>query len=113
LTNLYFRLCPPGGFLNCLQCPPFSPYSQRPDVSPENFQFVGATQNCGSFSPPPAPFSKGTPSVPSAAGTKKNVTIGIDDENHIEVDRSVKTRSYWSHDEEVRLVIIISCFYSN
>jgi hypothetical protein len=83
--------------------------SQRPEVSPENFHFVGATQNFGSFSPPAAPFSKGTPSVPSAAGTKKNVTIDIDDENHIEVDRSVKTRLYWSHDE-VRLVIIFFLF---
>ncbi|PWZ10512.1 hypothetical protein Zm00014a_015600 [Zea mays] len=79
-------------FLSYLQ-PPFSPLSQDPEPSSEDFYFVGSSQNFGSFSPTPAPFSKGTPPAISAAGSKKN---DIDDDNDVEVDRSA------THDE-VRL----------
>lgn len=86
-------------FLSYLQ-PPFSPLSQDPEPSSEDFYFVGSSQNFGSFSPTPAPFSKGTPPAISAAGSKKN---DIDDDNDVEVDRSA------THDE-VRLVTIFSSF---
>uniref|UniRef100_A0A0A9DL61 Uncharacterized protein n=1 Tax=Arundo donax TaxID=35708 RepID=A0A0A9DL61_ARUDO len=54
---------PPGGFMNLLQHPKFLPFTQGP-YRPENFHFVGGISQ---FSPPPAPYGKGTlsPSDPS------------------------------------------------
>lgn len=46
----------------------------------------------------------------STVGTEKNVAIDLDNENEVEVDRTSK-RLYWTHDEEVKLVISFPSLY--
>lgn len=67
----------------------------------ENFHFVGFTQNFNPTSPPPQPpcFKQ--------SGPKEKVTEDVVGDEGVEASMAVKKR-YWTHDEEVRLVIIFS-----
>jgi hypothetical protein len=70
----------------------------------QNFHIVGLAQNFNT-SPPPPPSVTRTPK-PSRLDKE---TIDIDDDGHTgsEETRTVKKR-YWTHEEEVRLVIKLS-----
>ena len=65
----------------------------------ENSHYVGATNNLHPPSPAPEPHPNG------------RASIDLDEEDGVEASRSVKKR-YWSHDEEVRLVITQHNSYS-
>lgn len=70
----------------------------------ENFHFVGLTQNLNT-SPPPPPSAKRT-KKPSRLG-KETTDIDADGDTASEETKTVKKR-YWTHEEEVRLVIKLS-----
>lgn len=70
---------------------------QQPNFPPsqpfgENFYFVGASNNFSPPSPAPTPYAN------------ERASIDLDEDDGVEASRSVKKR-YWSHEEEVRLVI--------
>jgi hypothetical protein len=97
----YMNFYPPGGFVNLIN-KPYMPMSSQP--LGENFQFVGLTQNFDT-SPLPAPSAKRTPKPPRLA--KETIEIDGDGDAATEETKAVKKR-YWTHDEEVRLVIPLS-----
>jgi len=73
--------------------PPLQPFG-------ENSHFVGATNNFQ----PPSP-------APAAPYANERASIDLDEDDGVEASKSVKKR-YWSHDEEVRLVITQHNSYS-
>lgn len=71
---------------------------QPPFAAPEqNFHFVGLTNNFVPISPSPPPTAKEQSTL--------HVSSDIDGDNGVETSRTAKRR-HWSHEEEVRLVIV-------
>jgi hypothetical protein len=92
------RLYPPGGFVNSLRMS--FPYATYPNGSqlPENSHFVGCISNKGTPSPT---NDKGTPIA------EVHDSIDIDADDTLEPARTDK-RLNWSHEEDVRLVSLLS-----
>jgi hypothetical protein len=94
----YMNIYPPNGFVNLIN-QSYMPISSQP--LGENFHFVGLTQNFNTSLPPP-PSAKRTQKPSKLA--KETIQIDGDGDAATEESKVVKKR-YWTHDEEVRLVI--------
>ena len=96
----YRNFYPPNGFVNLIN-QPYMPMPSQP--LGENFHFVGLTQNFNTSPPPPPPPNAKRTQKPSRLA-KGTIQIDGDGDATTEESKAVKKR-YWTHDEEVRLVI--------
>ncbi|KAL6647332.1 hypothetical protein ACP70R_014769 [Stipagrostis hirtigluma subsp. patula] len=85
-------LYPPGGFMNYLQSPNFSPFAQ-----PHQF---GNYPN--GMHPSGTPSTSGSTAADASKGSEEKETIDVDDDDATPI-RSDK-RLNWSHEEDIRLV---------
>ncbi|CAD6267541.1 unnamed protein product [Miscanthus lutarioriparius] len=100
ILSPYRAVYPPGGFMNFLQRPQFTPH---PHIG-ENFHFVGQTMSLNPISPPPPSVHATVTSQAVKQGTlaKETVIVDNDEGDNSEANRTVNKR-YWTHDEEERL----------